>query len=189
MTKIFPFTFYNQSDIRTILIKGEPWFIAADLCRVLDIANTSQAVSRLDEDERGICTVYTPQVDDVRGMNIVHTPSGDQEMLIVNESGLYSLIFTSRKPEAKVFRKWVTQEVLPSIRRTGSYQLNRSVITDRLKAYPKIHALIADLRSEADPAVWNTMYELLDRMCLDVAIDTPPIASLKNDKQEQLAEG
>ena len=87
---------------------GEPWFVAADVCRVLDIKNPSDTINkRLDSDERGI--------------EIIYTPSGDQEMLVVNESGLYNLIFRSTKPEAKKFRKWVTEEVLPSIRKTGSY--------------------------------------------------------------------
>ena len=94
---------------------GEPWFVAADVCRVLDIKNPSDTINkRLDSDERGI--------------EIIYTPSGDQEMLVVNESGLYNLIFRSTKPEAKKFRKWVTEEVLPSIRKTGSYSITKSPI-------------------------------------------------------------
>lgn len=89
---------------------GNPWFILADVCRVLDVKNVSDASRRLDADERGIVTT--------------DTPSGTQEMLIVNESGLYSLVLTSRKPEAKRFKKFVTAEVLPSIRKTGSYSVN-----------------------------------------------------------------
>ena len=92
---------------------GEPWFVAADVCRVLDIKNPSDTINkRLDSDERGI--------------EIIYTPSGDQEMLVVNESGLYNLIFRSTKPEAKKFRKWVTEEVLPSIRKTGSYSITKT---------------------------------------------------------------
>ena len=94
---------------------GEPWFVAADVCRVLDIKNPSDTINnRLDSDERGI--------------EIIYTPSGDQEMLVVNESGLYNLLFRSPKPEAKKFRKWVTEEVLPSIRKTGSYSVTKSPI-------------------------------------------------------------
>jgi prophage antirepressor-like protein len=90
---------------------GDPWFVAKDVCRVLEISDHHQAVESLDEDERGRC--------------IVPTPSGAQEMLIISESGLYSLIFKSRKPEARRVRKWVTSEVLPSIRKTGSYSLSQ----------------------------------------------------------------
>ncbi len=86
---------------------GEPWFVAADVCDALELRDTSNVVARLDDDERGTHTV--------------RTPSGDQEMLIINESGLYSLVLTSRKPEAKKFKKWVTGTVLPEIRKTGSY--------------------------------------------------------------------
>ncbi|WP_205411699.1 BRO-N domain-containing protein [Sphingomonas carotinifaciens] len=98
----------SQRPFRIIDRNGEPWFILADVCAELGIGNVSQAATRIDDDERGIITN--------------DTPSGPQTMLIVNESGLYSLILTSRKPEAKRFKKWVTSEVLPSIRRTGSYR-------------------------------------------------------------------
>ena len=108
------FTFSAQA-LRVILRDGEPWFVAVDVCDALTIGNVSLAVngrpdradSGLDADERGIATV--------------NTPSGQQEMLIINESGLYSLILGSRKPEAKKFKKWVTSEVLPAIRKTGRY--------------------------------------------------------------------
>ena len=94
--------------LRTVMRDGEPWFIAADVCEALDIGNNRQAVARLDDDEKGVTTT--------------DTPSGEQQMTIINESGLYSLILTSRKPEAKKFKKWVTSEVLPTIRKTGHYE-------------------------------------------------------------------
>ena len=87
--------------------QGEPWFIVSDLCRALGLDNPTYVVSRLDDDEHGLVTVQG-------------SPS---QTNAVNESGLYSLILTSRKPEAKRFKKWVTSEVLPSIRKTGSYSL------------------------------------------------------------------
>ena len=86
---------------------NNPWFVAKDVCDVLTITNSRDAIANLDEDEKGV--------------SVVATPSGKQEMNLVTESGLYSLIFQSRKPEAKKFRKWVTSEVLPSIRKTGGY--------------------------------------------------------------------
>ncbi|MFC3227312.1 phage antirepressor [Marinibaculum pumilum] len=93
--------------VRVVIRDGEPWFVLADVCRVLEIGNPSDAARRLDDDERGV--------------DSIDTPSGVQEMLIINESGLYSLILTSRKLAAKRFKKWVTAEVLPTIRRTGGY--------------------------------------------------------------------
>lgn len=95
--------------IRTIQKDGEPWFVAADVCRALDIKNNRDAMTRLDEDEKGVVST--------------DTPSGKQEMSIINEPGLYSLVLGSRKPEAKAFKRWITHEVLPSIRRTGAYSL------------------------------------------------------------------
>jgi anti-repressor protein len=103
---IIPFDFEGAA-VRTVERDGEPWFIALDVCRVLDLNNSSQAISRLDDDEKGVIT------NDTLG--------GAQDIAIINESGLYSLTLTSRKPAAKRFKKWVTSEVLPSIRKTGAY--------------------------------------------------------------------
>lgn len=93
--------------IRVVRCGDEPWFVAADVCAVLAIGNSRQAVSYLDEDETGVITNDTSR--------------GRRQMQIVSESGLYSLILRSRKPEARVFKRWITHEVLPQIRRTGSY--------------------------------------------------------------------
>ena len=106
ITATAQFAFQGQA-VRTILKNGETWFVAADVCAVLEHTDPSKAVSRLDDDERGATNV--------------RTLGGDQQMNVVNESGLYNLIFTSRKPQAKAFRRWVTSEVLPSIRATGRY--------------------------------------------------------------------
>lgn len=99
---------FDESPVRAVVQDGEPWFVAKDVCDILGIDNPSQAVGRLDDDESGITSTYTT--------------AGPREMLTVNESGVYSLVFTSRKPEAKRFRKWVTSEVLPEIRKTGGYR-------------------------------------------------------------------
>lgn len=98
---------YNGSEVRTIQKDGEPWWVLKDVCGILGISKYRDTASRLDEDERG----------SVR----VDTPGGEQEMTVVNESGLYNVILRSDKPEAKPFRKWVTSEVLPSIRKHGAY--------------------------------------------------------------------
>ena len=93
--------------VRTLTIDGEPWFVAADVCRALSIGNNRQALSYLDEDEKGVITS--------------DTLGGKQKLNTVNEPGLYSLVLRSRKPEAKAFKRWITHEVIPAIHRTGAY--------------------------------------------------------------------
>jgi len=100
------FNFEGQ-ELRTVIKNGEPEFVAKDACLILELDDVSKAVSRLDDDEKGT--------------NLIPTLGGNQEMLCVNEYGLYSLIIGSRKPEAKAFKRWITHEVIPSIRKTGSY--------------------------------------------------------------------
>ncbi|WP_104164749.1 phage antirepressor [Arthrobacter sp. SX1312] len=104
MTTIQPFTFEGH-EVRTATVDGEPWFVAADILATLDLNRSSVAL--LDEDERGV--------------HSVDTPGGLQSMSLINEAGLYSLIFRSRKEQAKGFKRWVTHEVLPAIRTTGQY--------------------------------------------------------------------
>lgn len=108
LSQAFTFNASNQQ-VRTVVIDNEPYFVAKDVCVILGISNHNDAVGRLDDDEK-------------RG-SALPTPSGTQQMVVVNESGLYHLIFQSRKPEAKAFRKWVTAEVLPTLRRTGRYEI------------------------------------------------------------------
>lgn len=96
---------FDSHALRMVHLNGEPWFVAADVCAVLGI--TTEQTRRLDDDEKGL--------------HSTQTPSGTQQMVVINESGLYSLILGSRKPEAKRFKKWVTSEVLPAIRKTGQY--------------------------------------------------------------------
>jgi prophage antirepressor-like protein len=98
---------YEGFQVRTSELNEEIWFVALDVCTVLGTDSTQ--VRRLDDDEKGLHTIQTP--------------GGNQKMTIINESGLYSLILTSRKPEARKFKKWVTSVVLPSIRKTGGYSV------------------------------------------------------------------
>lgn len=111
-TEVFTYS-QEGAPIRVQLIHGEPWFVAKDVCQVLGIANHKDAVSRLDDDER-------------QGVGITDPLGIRQIANAVSESGLYSLIFQSRKPGARKFRKWVTSEVLPSIRRKGYYGLHKT---------------------------------------------------------------
>ena len=101
------FDFGTQA-VRTVMLNGNIWFVAADVCSALDHSNSRKALSRLDEEEK--CIINS------------HTPGGNQELAIINESGLYNMIMTSRKPQAKDFKRWVTNVVLPSIRKTGHYE-------------------------------------------------------------------
>lgn len=100
--------------VRTVVRDGEPWFVAADVCRALEIDRSQSR--RLDEDEKGVYSI--------------HTPGGAQDVTIVNEPGLYSLVLRSRKPEAKAFKRWITHEVIPSIRKTGGYIAGENQMSD-----------------------------------------------------------
>lgn len=100
---------YEGAEVRTVQIDGEPWFVLTDVCRELEISNSRMAADRLENDEL---------------MSVKLTSGGQRrEMTIINESGLYTVILRSDKPQAKPFRKWVTSEVLPSIRKHGSYSV------------------------------------------------------------------
>ena len=101
--------FQNEQfgQVRTIVKDGEPWFVAADVCRALEVKNARDAVARLDDDEKGVV--------------LTDTLGGQQNMTIVSEPGLYALVLGSRKPEAKAFKRWITHEVIPSIRKHGAY--------------------------------------------------------------------
>lgn len=107
-SQVVPFCF-DGNEVRVTNLEGNPWFVAKDVCAVLGISQHRDALSRLDDDERGSV--------------LLDTLGGKQDLSVISESGLYSLIFRSRKMAAKRFRKWVTSEVLPSIRKTGSYDI------------------------------------------------------------------
>jgi prophage antirepressor-like protein len=98
---------FKTTPVRALDRGGQPWFVAADVCRVLELSNVTEALRGLDDDE------LTSE--------LLNSDTQGRTMRLVSESGLYALIFKSRKPEAKTFRKWVTGEVLPAIRRTGGY--------------------------------------------------------------------
>lgn len=105
---------YESSEIRTIQKDGEPWFVLADVCKVLEIARGTKVAERLEEDE-------------VRQTSITDSLGRQQKAYIINESGLYAVILRSDKPQAKPFRKWVTSEVLPSIRKHGAYMTDNTL--------------------------------------------------------------
>lgn len=135
--------FYNENEnvsVRTKVIDGEPWFVGKDVCDLLGLVNSRKSLQALDEDEKGVTNGYTL--------------GGNQELTIINESGLYHLIFISRKPEAKAIRRWVTGTVLPSIRRTGSYSVsnNRPENTKRLPL-PKFRPYFGQWKENVKPYI------------------------------------
>ena len=113
--------------VRVVMRDGEPWFVAKDVCECLDLGNPSQAIARLEDDERWLIS------------NEALRANG--ETAVVSEPGLYSLVLGSRKPEAKAFKRWVTHEVLPSIRKTGSYSVTQTQVSRKDRLYlTLIHA-------------------------------------------------
>lgn len=121
MNEIRVFNNEQFGQVRTIQKDGEPWFVAVDVCRALEIRNPSDALKRLDDDEK-------MTLDSTEGH--LGRRGGAQKMAIVNEPGLYALVLGSRKPEARVFRRWITHEVIPTIRKTGGYMMEEEGMTD-----------------------------------------------------------
>jgi prophage antirepressor-like protein len=107
---------YEGAEVRTVTKGEEVWFVAKDVCDVLEIGNVSQALTRLDEDEKNTI--------------ILNEGIGNPNKMIINEAGLYTLILSSRKPEAKAFKRWITHEVLPTIRKTGGYVSNADMMVN-----------------------------------------------------------
>lgn len=136
---------YCEKMIRVAGTPDAPLFVALDVCAILDITNSRDAVARLDDDERGVVSI------DTRG--------GVQNLSAVTQSGLYSLIMGSRKPEAKAFKKWVTATVLPTIRKTGGYSIN--------PAYKVPQTFAEALRAHAD------VVEAKERLALEVSLLKP----------------
>lgn len=136
--------FYNEEtsvNLRTKVIGNEPWFIAQDICSILGLNNITKALAALDFDEK-------------RGVTISNAVGNNQEVRAINESGLYHLIFISRKPEAKAIRRWVTGTVLPSIRRTGIYSVSgeRPESTKRLPL-PKFRPYFSQWKENVKPYI------------------------------------
>lgn len=172
-TALQPFTFTGQQ-VRVITDEhGEPWFVAADVAAILDLGNVRSSLALLDEDEKGV--------------HSVDTPGGAQQVTTVCESGLYSLVLRSRKDEAKAFKRWITRDVLPAIRRTGSYstapalptEIDAGMLRQIAAAMEAKDQRIAELEPQA--AIANTLMsaegdlslrEAAQTLCRDHGIDT-----------------
>ena len=171
-------------EVRVEEINGDPWFVAADVCRALDLGNSRQAITRLDEDEKGV--------------TLNDTLGGKQEMTIINEAGLYALVLSSRKPEAKAFKRWITHEVLPSIRRNGAYisgqeemgeqellarayEVSQRILVEREKRIGRLEADNAELSVAVQIAKPKADYfdDLVDRNLLSSFTDTAKELGIK----------
>lgn len=111
---------FNDHPVRIVEKDGEPWWVAKDVCDILELCDVSMSVASLDDDEKGTSKVCTP--------------GGIQSMTVVNEPGLYFLVLRSRKPQAKAFQRWATHEVFPAIRKTGSYSMTPQLPQNYLEA-------------------------------------------------------
>jgi len=131
MSDLAPFTF-DGTTVRVITEQGEPRFVLADLCRVLGVNNGRMVAARLD--------------DDVKGVSQIDTLGGRQSVTTVNEAGMYDVVVRSDSPAAKPFRRWVTHEVLPAIRKTGSYAVTPALPQDYATA---LRALAAEVEAKA----------------------------------------
>ncbi len=174
-SKFFSFSFKNNP-VRAIVKNGDPWFCFKDICDVLGIKNASD--TRKSVDQRGIATSYTP------------TKSGEQELLFINEPNLYRVIFKSRKNEALIFQDWVFEEVLPSIRKTGSYSANTNHTTNQ-EIHHHYQAEISQLKNKVNLAyqTLNELNHLFARQAGAVPRPTPLLDALEhaqNGKQKNL---
>ena len=133
------FTNEEFGEIRTVIKNGEIWFVAADVCKVLDIKNVSQALEDFETNEKADISIgYTSSNGVVQNRNV----------LIINEPGLYRLIFKSRKPDAKKFQHWIYHEVIPSIRKTGSYSMSQKTSEPATDAFKDVRSLATAIQEE-----------------------------------------
>ena len=164
---------YGESKVRVVIKNGEPWFVARDVCDILKHTNSRVAVDRLDDDEKGVSKVYTP--------------GGLQEMTVVSESGLYTLVLTSNLPEAKRFKKWVTSEVLPQIRKTGTYISQAQSIEDLIimqaQSMKQLKAEVA-AQGEQIQTIKETLIEVDEDWRRDINLKLNRIAYKRGGGQE-----
>lgn len=168
MSSIIPFSFaHNQ--VRVIVSEaGDPWFVAQDVSAALQYSEASAMTRTLDDDEKGL--------------QIMQTPGGKQELVTINESGLYSAILRSRRPEAKRFKKWVTSEVLPSIRKTGMYAVQTPSVPGDLY----VRALKAEKDEAASMALASVAGKALSLRCKEKRVLAQIVGLLREEVQLKL---
>lgn len=119
---------YGDSPVRTVMLDGQIWFVAKDIADILDFRDAYNATQCLEENEKGTCKVSTIR--------------GEQEMLIINEPGIYRLIFRSNKPEAKAFQDWVYHDVLPALHHNGNYSVKQDITPPQLDPIQTTKAIL-----------------------------------------------
>lgn len=167
-------TFSNSEfgAIRTLSIDNAPWFVGRDVAKSLGYAKPQNVIADHVDDE------------DKKGALIQGTPGGSQNMVIINESGLYSLILSSKLPNAKKFKRWVTSEVLPAIRKTGSYSIEPVELTERITTkddYIRAAGIVGSCRNERLPYVLS----ILAKAGLDIE-QTPAIVNIADGECARL---
>lgn len=131
-------------EVRTVTIDNEPWFVGKDIAQALGYVKPTDAVrKRVEEEDRGISKL--------------ETPSGIQEMAVINESGMYSLILGSKLPSAKKFKRWVTSEVLPTLRKTGSYEMPKKS-ADKKEKLPSVNQMVKNIKGALHDAGVDSKY-------------------------------
>lgn len=142
---------FENSDfgkIRVIEVDNEPWFVVNDVCAILEISNARDSISNFDHEDRGV--------------SVIATPFGNQKMNVINESGLYTLIFRSRKEMALNFQKWVTKEVLPELRKSGSYSMKNK---DQIESVVSLKQTMEEMKNEI--ANLQELFCVEDNLCLE----------------------
>lgn len=143
-------------EVRSMMINSEPWFVGKDVAEALGYSNSRKAIAdHVDEEDKGV--------------TIRDTLGGDQSMVIINESGLYALILSSKLPKAKVFKRWITSEVLPTLRKTGSYFMNKRQpsLSEVVRFLRLIKEVMAD-QSCPDRSVAVTVRHLCQQFHIDL---------------------
>lgn len=172
--ELTPLLFEGEHLVRTIEIDGEFHFVGLDVCKVLTIAKPHQALDRLDPDERGTYTVGTP--------------GGDQTMIVVSEAGVYRLVFTSRKPIAERLKRWLAHDVLPSIRKTGSYTAaaHGEVIAPAAEARPFPDWTLEEMRTKGGVVnMYRLNYGPMSAQWIapQLGFPSPPIEMVEHGRQ------
>lgn len=152
---LMQFTF-DQHAIRVVMQNGEPWWVAKDVCDALGHSNSRVSLDRLDADEKGVSTVYTP--------------GGPQQMAVINEAGLYRLIFTSRVEAAERFKRWLAHDVLPTIRRTGEYKTKERKQKDEASER-RLAIMELNAKTRQAKLIFDVTQRFRDRLS-DIAIES-----------------
>lgn len=158
-----PFLFEGEALVRVVVIDDSPWFVAKDACAALGIvwkgSDSTGPLGNLDDDEKGVSQIPTL--------------GGPQDVVIISESGLYAFIMKSRKPAARRFRRWVTGEVLPAIRRTGRYETSQATIIERNEPSEQVRDAAFNLRTVTETRQsWGA--KAAQQMWLKLGLPTVP---------------